>query len=91
LYQLEFFVKPKNTSRSTIRIISVGLPKSPTSFAWGDEVPQVSTRKPLLRLSEFWMLYTPERASKIAEQVTELARGNGYPLRCIVEPSPNAW
>jgi ATP-dependent Clp protease adaptor protein ClpS len=35
-------------------------------------------------------VYTPELASKIAEQVTELARGNGYPLRCIVEPSPNA-
>ena len=35
-------------------------------------------------------VYTPELASKIAEQVTELARGNGYPLCCIVEPSPNA-
>jgi len=38
-------------------------------------------------------VYTPELASKIAEQVTELAslaRGNGYPLRCIVEASPNA-
>jgi ATP-dependent Clp protease adaptor protein ClpS len=35
-------------------------------------------------------VYTPELASKIAEQVAELAGGNGYPLRCIVEPSPNA-
>ena len=31
-----------------------------------------------------------ELASKIAERVAELARQNGYPLRCIVEPSPNA-
>ena len=35
-------------------------------------------------------VYTPELASKIAEQVAELARANGYPLRCIVEPNPNA-
>lgn len=35
-------------------------------------------------------VYTPELASKIAERVAELARRNGYPLRCIVEPSPNA-
>ena len=28
--------------------------------------------------------------SKIAEQVAELARQNGYPLRCIVEAGPNA-
>ena len=35
-------------------------------------------------------VYTPELASKIADQVAELARQNGYPLRCIVEPSPNA-
>jgi hypothetical protein len=34
--------------------------------------------------------YAPELASKIAEQVAELARWNGYPLRCIVEPCPNA-
>jgi ATP-dependent Clp protease adaptor protein ClpS len=32
-------------------------------------------------------VYTPEHASKIAERVDELARRNGYPLRCIVEPS----
>jgi ATP-dependent Clp protease adaptor protein ClpS len=31
-------------------------------------------------------VYTRERASEIAERVTELARRNGYPLRCIVEP-----
>ena len=35
-------------------------------------------------------VYTPELASKIAEQVAELARQNGYPLRCIVEAGPNA-
>jgi ATP-dependent Clp protease adaptor protein ClpS len=35
-------------------------------------------------------VYTPEVASKIAERVAELARRSGYPLRCIVEPSPNA-
>jgi ATP-dependent Clp protease adaptor protein ClpS len=35
-------------------------------------------------------VYTPELASKIAERVAELARGNGYLLRCIVEASPNA-
>jgi ATP-dependent Clp protease adaptor protein ClpS len=34
-------------------------------------------------------VYAPERASKIAERVAELASRNGYPLRCIVEPSPN--
>ena len=32
-------------------------------------------------------VYTPEHASKIAERVAELARWNGYPLRCIVESS----
>jgi ATP-dependent Clp protease adaptor protein ClpS len=35
-------------------------------------------------------VYTLEVASKIAERVAELARRNGYPLRCIVEPSSNA-
>src|ERR1700685_374986 len=36
-----------------IRIVSVALPKSPTNLAQGDEVPQISTRKPHLRPSEF--------------------------------------
>jgi ATP-dependent Clp protease adaptor protein ClpS len=35
-------------------------------------------------------IYTPEDASKIVERVAEVARRNGYPLRCIVEPGPNA-
>jgi ATP-dependent Clp protease adaptor protein ClpS len=35
-------------------------------------------------------IYAPEDASKIVERVAEVARRNGYPLRCIVEPGPNA-
>jgi ATP-dependent Clp protease adaptor protein ClpS len=35
-------------------------------------------------------VYPPERASEIAEQVTELARLSRYPLRCIVEPGATA-
>jgi ATP-dependent Clp protease adaptor protein ClpS len=31
-------------------------------------------------------VYTLEEASKIAERVSVLARRNGYPLRCVVEP-----
>jgi ATP-dependent Clp protease adaptor protein ClpS len=30
-------------------------------------------------------VYTPERASQIAERATELARLNRCPLRCVVE------
>ncbi len=30
-------------------------------------------------------VYTVEQASDIITQVAELARGNGYPLRCITE------
>jgi ATP-dependent Clp protease adaptor protein ClpS len=30
-------------------------------------------------------VYSPEDAAQIVERVTELARSNGYPLRCIVE------
>jgi ATP-dependent Clp protease adaptor protein ClpS len=30
-------------------------------------------------------VYAPEQAAKIADRVAELARRNGYPLRCIVE------
>ena len=33
-------------------------------------------------------VYTPEQASQIVEEVTELAQQNQYPLRCIVEPGP---
>lgn len=30
-------------------------------------------------------IYPLERASEIVERVTELARRNGYPLRCLIE------
>jgi hypothetical protein len=53
LHQSGFLVKPQNASRSTTRITSVALPKSPMSFAGRDKVPQISTRKPRLRPSEF--------------------------------------
>jgi hypothetical protein len=42
--------------RSTIRVTSVALRKSPMSFAWDDEVPQISTRKTRLRPQKFWRL-----------------------------------
>jgi ATP-dependent Clp protease adaptor protein ClpS len=32
-------------------------------------------------------VYTLDHATKIAERGAELAMRNGYPLRCIVEPS----
>jgi hypothetical protein len=35
-----------------IRIASVALPRSPMSLAWGDEVRNISTRKPNQRPSE---------------------------------------
>jgi ATP-dependent Clp protease adaptor protein ClpS len=35
-------------------------------------------------------VYTVERASDIAARVAELARRNGYPLRCAIEPGPGA-
>jgi ATP-dependent Clp protease adaptor protein ClpS len=31
-------------------------------------------------------VYPLEEASKVAERVSVLARRNGYPLRCVVEP-----
>ena len=40
----EFFAKTRNGKQSTIRIISIALPKSPVSFARGDEVPHIFTR-----------------------------------------------
>jgi len=30
-------------------------------------------------------VYSPEEAGQLVERVTELARQNGFPLRCIVE------
>jgi ATP-dependent Clp protease adaptor protein ClpS len=35
-------------------------------------------------------VYSIEQASSIAARVTELARRNGYPLRCITEPNTRA-
>ena len=36
--------------------------------------------------SEVCGIYSSDRAWKVAETVTELARRNHYPLRCVVEP-----
>ena len=30
-------------------------------------------------------VYSPEEAAQFVERVTEMARQNGFPLRCIVE------
>jgi hypothetical protein len=49
----DFFAKTRNGKQSTIRIISIALPKSPVSFARGDEVPHIFTRKPRLQPAEF--------------------------------------
>jgi ATP-dependent Clp protease adaptor protein ClpS len=35
-------------------------------------------------------VYTVEQASHIVGRVAELARRNGYPLRCITEPNSSA-
>jgi ATP-dependent Clp protease adaptor protein ClpS len=32
-------------------------------------------------------VYTVERASEIVARVTELARRNRYPMRCVIEPT----
>jgi len=49
----DLFAKTRNGKQSTIRIISIALPKSPVSFARGDEVPHIFTRKPRLQPAEF--------------------------------------
>src|SRR5678815_5362816 len=49
----DFLAKTRNGKQSTIRIISIALPKSPVSFARGDEVPHIFTRKPRLQPAEF--------------------------------------
>jgi hypothetical protein len=49
----DFFAKTRNGKQSTIRIISIALPKSPVSFARGDEVPHIFARKPRLQPAEF--------------------------------------
>src|SRR6478609_3409756 len=50
------FAKTRNGKQSTIRIISIALPKSPVSFARGDEVPHIFTRKPRLQPTEFLII-----------------------------------
>ena len=49
----DFFAKTRNGKQSTIRIISIALPKSHVSFTRGDEVPHIFTRKPRLQPAEF--------------------------------------
>src|SRR6187401_2066014 len=49
----DFLAKTRNGKQSPIRIISIALPKSPVSFARGDEVPHIFTRKPRLQPAEF--------------------------------------
>src|SRR6187399_3687054 len=49
----DLIAKTRNGKQSTIRIISIALPKSPVSFARGDEVPHIFTRKPRLQPAEF--------------------------------------
>ena len=49
----DFFAKTRNGKQSPIRITSIALPKSPVSFARGDEVPHIFTRKPRLQPAEF--------------------------------------
>ena len=53
LQSCDFFAKTQNGTQSTIRIISIALPKSPVSFARGDEVPHIFTRNARLQPAEF--------------------------------------
>src|SRR6186997_2750545 len=52
----DFFAKTRNGKQSTIRIISIALPKSPVSFARGDEVPHIFTRNARLQPAEFLII-----------------------------------
>src|SRR6187399_1322750 len=52
----DFFAKTRNGKQSTIRIIPIALPRSPVSFARGDEVPHIFTRKPRLQPAEFLII-----------------------------------
>jgi hypothetical protein len=73
------------------RVISVALPKSPMSFAWGDEVPQISTRKPCLRPSEFLtpsakrLLQLSAKTSREQMQQILLRRINRIVARILAE------
>ena len=52
----EFFAKTQNGKQSPIRITSIALPKSPVSFARGDEVPHIFTRNARLQPAEFLII-----------------------------------
>ena len=52
----EFFAKIQNGKQSPIRITSIALPKSPVSFARGDEVPHIFTRNARLQPAEFLII-----------------------------------
>ena len=52
----EFFAKIQHGQQSPIRITSIALPKSPVSFARGDEVPHIFTRNARLQLAEFLII-----------------------------------
>ena len=53
----DFFAKTRNRKLiGPIRITSIALPKSPVSFARGDEVPHIFTRKPRLQPAEFLII-----------------------------------
>ena len=52
----EFFAKTRNGKQSPICITSIALPKSPVSFARGDEVPHIFTRNARLQPAEFLII-----------------------------------
>ena len=52
----EFFAKIQHGQQSPIRITSIALPKSPVSFARGDEVPHIFTRNARLQPAEFLII-----------------------------------
>src|SRR4249920_1895236 len=88
----DFFAKTRNGKQSTIRIISIALPKSPVSFARGDEVPHIFTRKSRLHPAEFLItsakrllqhnLPGPDSCT-VANRKTASRR----PLRCLMTPA----
>src|SRR4249919_3595793 len=52
----EYFAKIQHGQQSPIRITSIALPKSPVSFARGDEVPHIFTRNARLQPAEFLII-----------------------------------
>ena len=52
----ELFAKIQHGQQSPIRITSIALPKSPVSFARGDEVPHIFTRNARLQRAEFLII-----------------------------------